>query len=198
MFKTLLLQPRTFFRHFDSVKNGKHVIILLVLAGISRAFDQAISNNKGDNADLLSVIAFSVILGGLLGWITFYIYAGFISFMSGWIGKSMSVKSVVQVMAYASVPMILSLVILGVQILIFGNQIFQSQIFIAGDSFEFFLYYALAFIPVLLGLYSFFVFLLGISEVHEVSLGKAAVHVLSPLVALVLIVVVLIAIFAVL
>src|SRR5690606_37035280 len=118
--------------------------------------------NKGDTSDPLSVIAFSVIIGALLGWISFYIYAGFISLMSGWIGKSMSVKSVVQIMAYGSVPMILSLVILAVQIAIFGNQIFQSQIFIADNSFENFLYIALAFIPALLVLYSFFLFLIGI------------------------------------
>lgn len=196
MIKTLLFEPRSFFRNFENFKNEKHIILLFCLAGIVRSFDRAIGKNQGDTWELSSIILFSVIVGALLGWISFYIYGGLISLTSGWIGKSISTESAMQIMAYAVIPMVFSLLILAVQILIFGNQLFQSQIFVNESSFEFYLFNGLLLLQVLLSLYSLYLFIVGISEVHQVSFGRATLYAFLPALGILVIVAVVLSISA--
>ncbi|WP_284653615.1 YIP1 family protein [Flavobacterium terrisoli] len=181
MLQKLILHPRDFFSDFSSVKNQNHIIILLMLAGIERSFDRAMVKNLGDKWELGSVILFSVIMGALLGWLSFYIYAALVSWTSGWINSKISTKNVVEIIAYASVPLITSLVVLLFQIIIFENQMFQSSIFIVDYSFEYFAFYISLALQILLSVYSLIMFIIGLSVIQKISMAKATLNVFLPL-----------------
>lgn len=53
----------------------KYVTILLVLGGIVRTIDRASNKDIGDNMSTVAVLGITIILGGLFGWITYFIYA---------------------------------------------------------------------------------------------------------------------------
>lgn len=56
--------PRKVFKFINDNQYDKHVKLLLVLAGISAAFERAASKDIGDTFSLLGVIGMSIIAGG--------------------------------------------------------------------------------------------------------------------------------------
>jgi len=100
---------------------------LFFLAGVSSAFDRASWKDFGDKMPLWGVIAVCVIFGGLLGWISFYIGAFFIS----WTGKLLkgagNTMSIFRMGAYAMIPSVVALILLIPQMAVCGNGLFQSD-----------------------------------------------------------------------
>ena len=182
MILKVLLAPREFYRHFPRSRNQTQIVILLILAGIARAFDRAIGKSQGDSWELGTIIVFSILIGGLLGWISFYVYAALVSWTSTWVGGRITGKATLEIMAYAAIPMIFSLVFLSLQMMIYGSRIFRSDDSFAEYDLNFFVYNGLLVIHALLSLYSFALFVIGLSEVQKISVGKAALNALSPIV----------------
>src|SRR5688500_17387510 len=83
LFTKLWTAPRSVFRLIHELRYEKYFYALLALAGIARAFDRSSMKNAGDTMELSSIIGISVIMGGLFGWFTYYIYAALVS----WTGK---------------------------------------------------------------------------------------------------------------
>lgn len=87
IFTKIWVTPRPIFQYIHDHQYQKYMVVLMVLAGIGSAFDRASSNNSGDDISLQLVIALSVVMGGLLGWISYYIYAALISWTGKWLGE---------------------------------------------------------------------------------------------------------------
>ena len=75
IFSKIWTKPRLIFKFINDNHYDKFVKLLLVLAGISRAFDRASMKDMGDKMSIWGILSLSIILGGLLGWISYYIYA---------------------------------------------------------------------------------------------------------------------------
>ncbi len=97
IFTKIWISPRMVFKYLNDYSYEKFVTILLILAGITRTFDRASTRGVGDNMSLGRVIILCVILGGLLGWITYYIYAAMISWTGKWLngkgGHKINIKN---------------------------------------------------------------------------------------------------------
>lgn len=197
MISELLLKPRQFYRNFESVYNHSHVVFLIVAAGIARAFDRAISKSQGDTWELASVIWFSIIIGALLGWMAFYIYAALVSWTSEWIGGKISTREAVGVMAYAAIPMVFSMIFLAVQIALYGNEVFQSEVAYGIEDTHFYIYFGLFLVQALLGLYSFILFVIGLSEIQNIGTGRALLNAFMPVLFLLAIAAVLIVVMSI-
>ncbi len=180
LLRLLLLRPFKFFQNFNEIRNENHIIILLTLAGITRGLDRAQVKSLGDKWELDGVLLFSIIMGVLLGWLSFYIYGAMVSGTSTWINGSITTKNAVAAMAYAAIPTIISMFFLFVQVMIFGNAVFQSEIFIDTFSIEWFAFYILSILELIFGIYSFILFAIGLAAIQKFSIAKGFLNALLP------------------
>jgi len=97
-------KPREIFRYINDNSIDKFTITLLFLAGITRSFDRAVSNNYGDNLSLLVLVLLAVTLGGLLGWLSIYIYAALLNWTGGWLKSKGNTDAIVRMLAHALIP----------------------------------------------------------------------------------------------
>jgi hypothetical protein len=196
IFIKIMTSPREAFKFINDYKYEKHLYILLFLAGIVRSFDKASTKNMGDNFSIWSIIAICVIFGGLFGWITYYIYAAFISWCGGWMNGKGNTQSILRILGYALFPSILSFIILIPQIAIYGNEIFKSENdFYSSGLVDSIIYYGFLIIEFTLGIWSLVLCVIGISEVQQLSIGKSILNLLLPAVLLVSFIMILVFLF---
>lgn len=83
IFIKIWLSPRKVFKYILENHYEKYTVLLLILAGISSAFFNAIEKDIGFQFSFPTIILICVIGGGLLGWLYLYIFA----FMLSWTGE---------------------------------------------------------------------------------------------------------------
>jgi hypothetical protein len=181
LFIGILTSPREAFNFINTYHYQKHVSLLLVLAGISRTFDRASMKNMGDNFSLWGVIAFCIIIGGVFGWLTYYIYSAMISWTGKWLDAKGNTDSILRVLAYALFPSILSLLFLIPQIAIYGNEMFKTDgdIFSEGTLSNIIVYGSML-LEFSLGIWSLILCVIGISEVQKLSIVKSILNLVLP------------------
>jgi len=182
IFTKIWTSPRKVFKFINDNHYDKYVNGLLFFAGISRAFDRASLKDMGDKMSLLAILAFCIIAGGLLGWISYYIYAALLSWTGKWLKGQGNTKSILRIISYALTPAIIALIFLIPQIGIYGNEMFKSNgdIVSAGLVGNIFVYGSL-FLEFILGIWTIVFCVVGISEVQKLTIGKAILNLLLPL-----------------
>ncbi len=182
IFSKIWFSPRIVFRFIEQNMYAKFGPVLLILAGISSALSRAASNGSGDTMSLWEVIAISIFFGGLLGWISYYIYAALLSWTGNWLKGQGDTKSLVRMLAHAAIPTIAGLVLIFAQIGVFGNSVFESYHFIDPTDLPLVaFYYLIASLEVVLGVWTMVLVIISISEVQKFSLGKAILNALLPI-----------------
>ena len=182
LFTKIWTSPRQVFRYINDNHYDKYVTVLLVLSGISRSFDRASMKNMGDKMSIWAILGLCIILGGLLGWISYYIYAALVSWTGKWLKGQGDTSSILRIFSYAMIPSIIALVFLIPQIGIYGVEIFKEdgEITSAGWISNIFVYGSM-FLEVVLGIWTLIFCVVGISEVQKLSIGKAILNLLLPL-----------------
>ena len=181
IFTKIWTSPRLVFKYLNDTSYDKFVTILLILSGISRTIDRASIKNIGDKLSLMAVLAICIILGGLLGWITYYIYAVLMSWTGKWLKGKGDTNSLLRMMSHAMIPSIIALILLIPQIAIFGNGIFQSDIDVYGSGLlSIIIFYFTLFLEITLGIWTIVLFIIGISEVQKLSIGKSILNMILP------------------
>jgi len=181
IFTEIWTSPRKVFRYIDEKKYDKYVTILLVLSGIARALNRAVSNNLGDRMSIWVIIGICIIVGGLFGWLTYYIYAVLISWTGKWLKGEGNTDSIIRIISYAMIPSVLALVILFPQISIYGCEMVKFDInTISTDLFSIILFFLFAFLEFILGIWTIVLCVIGISEVQKFSIGKSILNLLMP------------------
>ncbi len=173
--------PREVFKYINENYYDKYVTILLVLAGITKSLDKASTKNMGDDLPLIAVLAICILLGGLLGWMSYYIYAALMSWTGKWLNGQGNTSSLLRMTAHAMIPSIVALILLIPQIALFGNDIFRSEINIYGNGLlSTIVFYATTFLKVILNIWTLVIFIIGISEVQKFSIGKSILNMILP------------------
>jgi hypothetical protein len=187
LFTKIWTSPRAVFRFITEHHYDRHVTLLLLLAGIVRAFDRATSKSLGDHFPTATLIALCIIMGGLFGYLINYIYASLISWTGKWVDGKGDTRSILRVIAYAMVPSILSLLFLIPQIAVYGSEQFKAEGDIySGTVLENVIFYVSLAIEFTLSLYSIVLCVIGVSEVQRISIGKAIINMLLPAAAIIL------------
>jgi hypothetical protein len=191
--------PRAVFRFIDANRYEKHVTLLLFLSGIVRTFDRASAKNMGDHFSLWGVIGFCLVLGGLFGWVTYYIYSALVSWLGKWLNGNADTQSILRVLSYAMFPSIVALLFLVPQIAIYGNELFKSNgdIYSAG-LFANMVFYICLIVEFSLSIWTIVLCVIGVSEVQRFSTGKAIANLLLPALFFVVIILLLFLIYSVL
>ncbi|HMR82813.1 MAG TPA: Yip1 family protein [Niabella sp.] len=182
IFLKIWSSPRAVFKYIIAQNYDRYVTALLMLSGISRAFDRAAVRNLGDKMSLWGIVAICIILGGLFGWVYYYIYAAMINWTGKWLKGLGDTKSILRVMAYAMIPSIVALLFFIPQVAIYGIEMFKNKGDITGAGLiSNILVYGSVFIELVLGVWTIVLFITGISEVQKFSIGKAILNVLLPI-----------------
>jgi hypothetical protein len=186
VFTEIWTNPRMVFKYINENRYEKYMTALLFLAGVSSSINRATLKNMGDKSELLSIIGLSIVLGGLFGWISYYIYSAMLSWTGKWLDGEGNTKSILRVLSHAMLPSIISILFLIPQIGVYGNEIFKSNgdISSAGIIPNILVYSCMA-VDAVLGLWTMVLCVLAISEVQKLSIGKSILNLLLPILIIV-------------
>jgi len=181
LFTKIWTSPRQVFKYINDKRYDKYVTILLILSGISRCFDRASMNNMGDKMPISLILGLCIFIGGLFGWISYYIYAALVCWTGKWLKGQGDTSSILRIFAYAMIPSIIALIFLVPQIGIYGVEIFKEN----GDLTSAgwvpnILVYGSFILEVVLGIFTIIFCVVGISEVQKLSIGKSILNLVLP------------------
>ena len=182
IFTKIWTEPRRVLKYIHETKYEKYFYILLFLAGVSGAFDRAANRNLGENASLLGLIVGCIILGGLLGWLSYYIYAALLNWTGKWLDGKGDTDSIYRVLAYAMIPSAISLVFLVPQIAVYGIDLFvkDGDLVNAGIVGNI-VFWGSILLEIILGIFTIIFSVIGLSEVQKISVWKAILNLVLPL-----------------
>jgi hypothetical protein len=181
VFTQIWFAPKRVFKFINDTGYEKYMYVLLCLSGISRAFDRASTNNMGDNMSLPTVVLICVIVGGLFGWMSFYIYSALISWTGKWLQGKGDTGSIIRILAYSMLPNIAAMVLLIPLLIRYGNQTFQSATDLTSDDeIDNMLLYTIYLLDIILTVWTLLFAVVGLSEVQKFSIGKSILNIILP------------------
>ena len=181
IFTKIWTSPRKIFKYIVDRNYKKYVVILLILSGISHAFSQAIDKGMGDKLPIIPIILICIIGGGLFGWLSFYIAAILLSWTGKWLKGKGTTDSILTIISYAMIPSIVAMVLLIPQICIFGADLFKANSDLEGASaLSLILLLITGVLQIILAIWTFVLWIIGISEVQKFSIGKSILNMLVP------------------
>lgn len=182
IFTKIWTEPRRIFKFINDTQYEKYLYILLIFAGIVRAFDRASSKDMGDYSSLFSIVFGCIILGGMLGWISYYIYAALLSWTGKWLNGVGNTSSIYRMMAYAMIPSIMGLVFVFLQIAVYGQGYFKNNTdYLESNIVGNIIFWISFTMQILLSLASLVFMVIGLSEVQKFSIGKAILNLILPI-----------------
>ncbi|NMM47500.1 Yip1 family protein [Marinigracilibium pacificum] len=105
IFTKIWTQPRMVLEFIDKKEYDKWLFPILILLGINGSLENFINNDWGGIFTNVGVsILFGIIVGGLLGWISYYIFAAFLSFTGKWLGGEANTYDLFRMNTYAAIP----------------------------------------------------------------------------------------------
>ncbi len=182
IFIKIWTEPRRVLKYIHETKYEKYFYVLLFLAGVSGAFDRAANRNLGENASLLGLIAGCIILGGFLGWLSYYIYAALLNWTGKWLDGKGDTDSIYRILAYAMIPSAISLIFLVPQIAVYGIDLFvkDGDLVNAGIVGNI-VFWGAILLEIILGIFTIVFSVIGLSEVQKISVWKAILNLVLPL-----------------
>ena len=184
LLKSIWLRPTDTLNYILENCPEKYVTVLLVLGGINSAIERAVSRSSGDTLNLGAVLAIAIIAGGLFGWISYYIYAWAMSETGRWLDGSAEPKEFRTVIAWSLVPMVVSLSLIVPELMIFGGDLFKSEI--PDNSLGIAMSYIFfGLIEIILGIWSLVIMVKGIAIIQKFGIGYAILNMIIPILILI-------------
>ena len=182
LFGMLWTQPRRVLTYIYETGYDKHRYTILILAGIARNLGRIQDRGVSGDVPMTATILSAVILGGLLGWTTYYIYAALVAWMGKWLGGRTDTGTLFCVLTYALVPAALSVFLYVPQYALIGDAIFQNGEFASnGTALDIALYVTIG-IQLALSIASVCYIVVAVSVVQEFTIGRSIVNALAPIV----------------
>jgi len=185
IFTQIWTKPKEVLSYVHDTQHDKYVIILLVFAGISKSLDRAVMRDMGDQIPLALILGKSIFLGGLLGWLTYYVYSALVSWTGKWLGGNADTNSILRVLAYAMIPSIVALFFVFLQIGVYGQEIFKADgDTTSGGMISQIIFFGSAAMELILGILTLIYCVIGISVVQEFGTTKAFFNLIFPILIL--------------
>ncbi|WP_435522587.1 Yip1 family protein [Chryseobacterium indoltheticum] len=182
IFTKIWTEPRRVFKFINDTRYEKYLYFFMFLAGVASAFQRSSSKNMGDHSSLFLIVFGCVILGGALGWISYYIYAALLSWSGKWLNGVGNTSSIFRMMAYAMIPSILGLFFLFLQIAVYGIDYFTDFAgYLEKGMFINVVFWISFIIENLLSLATLIFMVIGLSEVQKFSIGKTIINLILPI-----------------
>jgi hypothetical protein len=179
LLRSIWLKPTATLQYILAYCPDKYVSVLLVLGGIARAADRASRQNSGDKMSTATILMMVIIVGGLTGWITYYVYGWALSAIGRWLGGRADAESFRTVLAWALVPTGVILALLLLQAVVFGDDLFRSEpketSFIAENLRLFFVL-----VEAVLSIWTLVIFVQGVRLLQSFSVSRALANIVLP------------------
>lgn len=147
------------------------VYALAALAGLSQALDRASTRHLGDELSLgviLAIVAIAGPIGGIIGW---YISSALLGWTGKWIGGAGSYQNIRAAVAWSSVPVIVSLLLLVPELWLFGKDLFTTET--PRIDANLFGYISLICLEIALAIWAFVLFLKMLGQVQGFSAWRS-------------------------
>lgn len=173
-------KPRKTIRQIIT-NNPTHLVILLaVLAGIGQAIDRAASKSQGDRFSLWQLMVVCFIGGSTGGVFSLYIIGGLFRWTGSWFGGRASSEEIRAAIAWSSVPTIVSYLLWIPLIGVAGIEMFTSYTpNINSNPLLALFIFGVVIVQFVLAIWALILYIICISEVHQISGWKAIGTVIS-------------------
>lgn len=174
-----LKSPLISFKEILALKPEKDIYILMFLGSAANAIGRASSQNMGENSNLTVVLLSAVFAGGLFGIVGYFIYAALLRWTGKWLKGTADTDKMTTVLAWGSIPIIISLAFTFFEILITGDAIFVKYPDLSSSGQLLIL--IVGFINLGLLLWSISLMIVGISVAQNFSIGKSILNFFLPI-----------------
>jgi len=186
IFRKIWMSPRKVFKFINDSNYNELTTVLLIFGGIASTLNNASGRNIGDHVPLWAVLIACVFGGAIFGWISFYIYAALLSWTGKWLKGVGNTTSLLRMMSCAIIPSLIIILLFILRIILYGNEVFQSNFDIYGKGTLTIMVYAFtAFVEVAIGIWTLVILVIGISEVQKLSIWKSILNMILPVIVLI-------------
>jgi len=189
-FFSILVRPRRTMRAIIDSNPRRLVLVLAALSGFGSALDNASTSSIGDgnNIPVVAIVALSAVAGSLGGILTLYVGG----FVMKWAGRPLGGRAtqveVRAALAWSTVPLIWALPLWIPELALAGREMFTTATpILAASPLRAVLLVLVVLLEVVLGIWSFVLFLKCLGEVHGFSAWKSLAAVLLSVLAIVLV-----------
>lgn len=187
IFTKIWTAPRMVFKFIEAKKYEKNENILLLIAGIAGALERASDRSVGDGMSLLKVIGISLFVGLISAYVFYPFYAFLVSWTGKWLKGKADTASVLRVFAYSCIPSIFVLILTVLTIFLLGNELFMSEeVLLFESTFHTVIFFVLLVPQIILTIWSVVLFIIGVAEIQEFSIGKSLLNCILPILVLVI------------
>lgn len=173
-------KPRKTIRKIISTHPTHLVIVFAVLAGIGQAINRAVQKSPGDAFSLWELIGMCIIGGSIGGIFYLYIAGGLFRWTGSWFGGQASSEDVRAAIAWSTVPATVSNFLWIPLIIVYGHEMFTIYTIsvYTNPRLSFFII-VVGLIQYWLTIWSLILYVICISEVHQISGWKTIGSLLS-------------------
>ena len=189
-FFSIWVRPRRTMRAIIDSNPQRLVLVLAALSGFGSALDNASTSSIGDgnNIPVVAIVALSAVAGSLGGILTLYVGG----FVMKWAGRPLGGRAtqveVRAALAWSTVPLIWALPLWIPELALAGREMFTTATpILAASPLRAVLLVLVVLLEVVLGIWSFVLFLKCLGEVHGFSAWKSLAAVLLSVLAIVLV-----------
>lgn len=170
--------PQATLRYILAYCPNKYIIPLLVLGGITRAIGRLQWKGLG-NMSVNTALMLAVVMGGLTGWISYYVYAWGLALTGRWLGGQADSGTFRTVTAWALLPTCLTLLTTALAYSIQGEGYFQDVDLDIATS-NGLVVFLLALIELALTAWAVVIFVKGTMLVQQFGVGRAILNMVLP------------------
>jgi hypothetical protein len=177
-----LKNPLSSYKEILALKPEKNIYVLMFLGSAANAIGKASSQNMCDRGNLMFVLLTAIFAGGLFGIVSYYIYAALLRWTGKMLKGTADTNKMTTVLAWGSIPIILSLAFTFFEILLTGDAIFKSYPDLSGGGQL--LVQIISYINIGLLLWSISLMVVGISVAQNFSIGKSILNLFMPIIVI--------------
>ena len=189
-FFSIWVRPRRTMRAIIDSNPQRLVLVLAALSGFGSALDNASTSSIGDGNSIpvVAIVALSAVAGSLGGILTLYVGG----FVMKWAGRPLGGRAtqveVRAALAWSTVPLIWALPLWIPELALAGREMFTTATpILAASPLRAVLLVLVVLLEVVLGIWSFVLFLKCLGEVHGFSAWKSLAAVLLSVLAIALV-----------
>ncbi len=185
LLKTIWLQPRQTLRYIFKNCPEKFLWPLLIIGGMVSALGNSAERGFPFGSSGLLILLFALIGGGILGPVLNMVFAGILRFVGGLLGGKAKYREVLITVAWSLVPTIASVVLIAVQLIYFGTDLFTGDLDLT-SSVAIALATGIGITELALGIWTIVIMVIGLSEANGFGIGRAILNLVIPFLAIVI------------
>lgn len=172
------LKPKEAARYAIDFKPMKFAIILALIAGVLDLLNGASQNSLGDGMSVPGILVMAIIMGPILGIISWWIGAGISTMVGTWLGGIGRFEELKKAFAITLIPGIVGGMLWIPDLLILGESLFIEDNIVTGGKLVWLLFSGT--IGFIIGIWGFVITIMAIAEAHQFSAWRGFWTVVIP------------------